>query len=71
MIEIDFSAFAEPIQKQLENFGYKLSDEDSEKFQKICKAINMCYFHVATDSQVESMRKKLMQKIVKSVIKID
>ena len=70
MIEINFSVFAEPIKTQLENQGYMLSDKESEKFQKIAKSINMCGFHVATDSQVKSMFKKLIDKIQESATKI-
>ena len=69
-MDIEFSAFAKPIEEQLNGEGYTLGDE-AETIEKINKAITMCYFHVATQSQVDSMRKKLVKRISEEMTKIE
>lgn len=69
-MDIEFSAFAKPIEEQLNAKSYTLGDK-AETIEKINKAITMCMFHVATQSQVESMRKKLAKRIRKEMKKIE
>lgn len=67
-MEIGFSygILCESLKKQANEQGFELKDD--EKFEKIRKAINMCGFHVATDSQVELMIKKLQKQVVKNLV---
>ena len=49
--------------------------QDSDKFQKILKAINMCGFHVATRLQADSVvvisRSRKSKRIIKGGLKKD
>ncbi|HCL4447095.1 TPA: hypothetical protein N2D16_002700 [Clostridium botulinum] len=65
-VEFSYGVFGEPLEKQANDQGFTLGT-DAEKFEKIRKAINMCGFHVATESQVDSMIKKLYKKVLKSL----
>ena len=65
-IKIGYGPFMGDIEKQVNGQGYTLGDK-AETFEEIRHAINMCGFHVATDSQVDSMFKKLHAKVVKSL----
>lgn len=62
-IGFSYGVFCESLEEQANKQGFTLGEE-LDKFEKIRKAINMCGFHVATDSQVESMIKKLHKQVV-------
>lgn len=66
--EVGFSygIFGKTLKEQANEQGFELKDD--EKLEKIRKAINMCGFHVATESQVNSMFKKLQKQVVKSLV---
>jgi len=69
MSEIGFSYAVFPsnsLEEQANEQGYTLG-EDADTFEKIRKAINMCMFHVTTESQVTAMTKKLHNKVVKKL----
>jgi hypothetical protein len=66
-IGFSYGAFAKSLEEQANEQGYTLS-KNAEKYEKIRNAINMCGFHVATESQVDSMLKKLQKKVVDSLI---
>lgn len=68
-IGFNYGVFADTLEKQAYEQGYTLG-KDAEKFENIRKAINMCGFHVATESQVDAMFKKLQSKVVKSLKEI-
>jgi len=73
MSEIGFSYAVFPsnsLEEQANEQGYTLG-EDADTFEKIRKAINMCMFHVATESQITAMTKKLHNKVVKKLKPID
>ena len=68
MKEVGFSygVLYDSLEKQANKQGFTLG-EDIEKFEMIKKAINMCGFHVATNSQVEMMIKKFHKQVIKSL----
>jgi len=65
-----YGVFGDSLEEQANKQGYTLGN-DAETFEKIRKAINMCGFHVATDSQISLMTKKLHNKIVKALKPMD
>jgi hypothetical protein len=66
--EIGFSygVIEDSLEVQANTLGYTLG-KDADKYEKIRNAINMCGFHVATESQVNLMFNKLQQKVVGSL----
>lgn len=68
-IEFMYGVLCDPLENQAQKQGYTLGKE-VEKLEKIRGAINMCGFHVATQSQVDSMFKKLQKQVVKALISI-
>lgn len=71
MKEIIFSygVISKPLKEQANEQGYVLKDD--EKFENIKKAINLCGFHVATESQVNSMFGKLHKQVIKNLTPLD
>lgn len=69
-IEFSYGILSGTLEEQANKQGYTLGEE-AEKLEKIRKAINMCKFHVATDSQVSSMIKKLHDKVIKALKPLD
>lgn len=69
-IEFSYGVLSDTLEEQANKQGYTLGEE-AEKLEKIRKAINMCKFHVATDSQVSSMIKKLHNKVIKALKPLD
>lgn len=61
-----YGTLSTPLEKQARDQGFEL--KDAEKLEKINKAINMCGFYVATDSQVNLMLKKLNKKVINNLI---
>jgi len=61
-----YGVMYESLEEQANKQGYTLGKE-AEKLEKIRKAINMCMFHVATESQTSTMTKKLHNKVVKAL----
>lgn len=61
-IGFNYGVLFDSLETQAKKQGYKLNDAD--KFEEIRKAINLCSFHVATDSQVLIMLKKLHKQVV-------
>lgn len=68
-VEFCYGCFGDTLQEQATKQGYEL--KSSEKFEKIRKSINMCGFHVATNSQVDMMFKKLNKQVTANLIKED
>ena len=65
-----YGALCDPLEKQANEQGYTLGKK-AETLDKIKDAINMCLFHVATDSQVDSMTKKLHKKVLEALKPLD
>lgn len=65
-IGFSYGVFCESLEEQANKQGFTLGDE-LDNLEKIRKAINMCGFHVATDSQVESMIKKIHKQVIKAL----
>lgn len=63
-IEIVYSAFAQPIETQLNAQGYTLGEQE-EFIEKLFKAYLMCRIHLLTDSQVGSVLRKLHKEVEK------
>lgn len=61
-----YGVLCDELEKQANEQGFTLG-KDAERLEAIRKAINMCAFHVATDSQIQSMIKKLQKKVVASL----
>ena len=70
MGEVGFSygVFGKPLKEQAKEQGFELKND--ETLEKIRHAINMVGFHVATDSQVNTMFKKLQKKVVKNLVSL-
>jgi len=67
---LHFGALCQPIGKQLIEQGYSLSEEKSERFQKIANAIIMLKIHgIIPSSVVLNAEKKLMKQIVETLQK--
>lgn len=69
-ITFGYAIYDRPLEEQANQQGFTLGKQ-AEQFEKIRKSINMCGFHVATGSQVDSMFKKLHKKVVKKLKEID
>lgn len=65
-VTIGYSVWCDSLEKQANDQGYTLG-KDAETLDKIRKAINMCGFHVATESQVRTMVQKLHNKVMKTL----
>lgn len=65
-IKIGYGCLNESLKEQANKQGFELKNH--EKFEAIRKAINMCGFHVATESQVNLMIKKLHKKVIENLI---
>lgn len=70
MAKVGFSygVLGDSLKEQANKQGFEL--KDYEKLEKIRHAINMCGFHVATDSQVNLMIKKLQNQVVKNLVSL-
>lgn len=67
MSEVKFSygCIGDTLKEQAAKQGLEL--KDSDKFEKIRHAINMCGFYVATDSQANMMFTKLNKQVVENL----
>jgi hypothetical protein len=61
-VRFGYGVFCDSLEKQANDQGFNL--KNSEMYEKIRHSINMCKFHVATESQVDSMLKKLHKKVI-------
>ena len=66
-IGFKYGVLCESLEKQANEQGFTLG-EKADGFEKIRHAINMCGFHVATESQVRLMINKLQKKVVKALV---
>lgn len=67
-IRMGYGAINKPLKEQANEQGYEL--RNAEKLEKIRFAINMCGFHVATQSQIDAMTKKLHKQVMDSLVLI-
>jgi len=65
-VGFSYGILYDTLEKQANEQGYTLGDK-AEMFEEIRNSINVCMFHVATDSQVSAMTKKLHGKVVKAL----
>lgn len=65
-IQFSYGALGDTLEKQANKQGYTLG-KDADICEKIRHSINMCMFHVATESQVKAMTNKLHKKVMKSL----
>lgn len=66
-IEFHYGVFSEPLEEQANGYGYTLG-ADEEKLQKLNDSMLMCWIHgLCTDSQKDSMMKKLQKQIIKAL----
>lgn len=68
-IRFSYGVLQPSLEEQAKEQGLTLGSE-ADKFEKIRKAINMCAFHVATQSQISSMEMKLHKQVCKAVKQI-
>jgi hypothetical protein len=68
-IGFSYGVLSDPLESQAREQGYIL--KDAEKFENIKKSINMCGFHVATESQINQMFNKLHKKVIASLTPIE
>lgn len=63
----NYGASCDTLEKQANEQGFTLG-ENVEKLQKLNDSIIMCWIHgICTDSQRDSMVKKLQKEIIKSL----
>ncbi len=67
-IEFYYGILCESLEEQALNQGFII--EEVDKFEKIRSAINLCMCHVATQSQVDFMFKKLQSHMIKKLVRI-
>ena len=65
-IEIGYGALCEPIEEQLNKQGFTLGKE-GEFIEKLHDAYLMLVFHLLTDSQQDSILKKLHKKVMSKI----
>ena len=65
-VGFSYGVLYESLEEQSNKQDYTLG-KDANTFEQIREAINMCMFHVATDSQVSTMTKKLHKKVIKAL----
>ncbi len=65
-VSFGYGILTDTLEEQANKQGYTLGDK-SEILEKIKLSINICRFHVATDSQVSAMTKKLHNKVIKAL----
>lgn len=66
-VEFRYGALCNTLEKQANEQGFTLG-ENAETLQKLNDSMIMCWIHgICTDSQKESMMKKLQKKIIKSL----
>lgn len=69
-MRIEISAFAESVDKQLEEQGYSISDRDAKLLNDLKWCVLMVHIHgLATDSQRNAMIQKLGKLIEKKAVK--
>lgn len=68
-VKFGYGIFNKLLKDQANEQGFELKDE--EKFEKIRKAINMCKFHVATESQIDAMFKKLNKQVIENLVPLE
>lgn len=67
---IEFGALSKPIGLQLESQGIAITDDESERFDRIAYSIVMLHLHgIIPDSVRDTSRKKLMKLISKTIHK--
>lgn len=66
----NYSALADNLELQAKSQGYTLGSY-VDMLEQIRHSINMCGFHVATESQVSSMFKKLNDKVLSSLKELE
>ncbi|MGL6184750.1 MAG: hypothetical protein ACRC1T_05160 [Clostridium chrysemydis] len=69
-VTFHYGAIADTLEKQANEQGFTLGKK-AEQLEKIKKAIVICGFHVATESQANSMTKKLHNKVIKSLKELE
>lgn len=65
-VKINYGALSAPIEEQLNNQGYTLGD-NKDFIDKLYNAYLMCMFHLFTDSQRNSILKKLHKKVMDNI----
>lgn len=65
-VSCEYGVLGDTLEEQARQQGYTLGDK-ADIYERVRKAINMCMFHVATDSQVQAMFGKLHKKVMKSI----
>lgn len=61
-----YGIMSDPLEEQANKQGFTLGDK-AELLEKIRYSINICNFHVATESQVKAMTTKLHKQVMNSV----
>lgn len=64
--KFSYGVIGDTLEEQANKQGYTLG-RNADICEKIRKAINMCMFHVATETQVNAMTNKLHKKVIKSL----
>jgi hypothetical protein len=68
-VRFSYGVIGKSLKEQANDQGFELKND--ERFEKIRKAITMCGFHVATESQVNAMIKKLHNKVIKNLTPVE
>ena len=63
-ISIEFGALADPIDKQLLQQGYSITEDEAKRFNRIAESIVMLHLNgIIPDSVRDNGRKKLMKMV--------
>jgi hypothetical protein len=70
VVKINYGALADKIEVQLNEQGFTLGDKQ-EHIHKLHHAFLMCMFHLLTDKQVDSAKKKLHKRVMDIITPLD
>ena len=69
-MRIEISAFAEPVEKQLESQGYSISEKDKKLLNDLNRCMLMVHIHgLATDGQHNAMIQKFGKLVERKAVK--
>ncbi len=68
--KISMGCLADPIEKQVKDQGFEISEEDAKILQRYYDSILLLYVNsILNETETKSAQKKLMPKIVKALRK--
>lgn len=65
-IGFSYGMLGDPLEEQANKQGFTLGNK-AELYDRVRESINMCKFHVATESQTTAMFNKLHKKVINAL----